>query len=173
MPKQNDPNNPAIERIEVKNSIKQRAVGIHRKDTDEGFIPPELIDAAEKEVSKLCMECNTVVESHLYNLQQLWAQMRGLPASDERTKLSQDVFLLAHEIKDVSAMCGFDLISYFSESLRDYINKAELSMNAQVVIIQAHLDAIMVVHHKGYKKDAGTATEELKAMVKKAIDQYS
>jgi hypothetical protein len=46
-------------------------------------------------------------------------------------------------------------------------------MNAQVVIIQAHLDAIMVVHHKGYKKDAGTATEELKAMVKKAIDQYS
>ena len=174
MPKQNDTlGENDIQVIVVKSSIKQRAIGIHGHESDEGFIPPELIEEAEQEVQKLCVNCATVMESNLAKLNDLWSKMRDLPASDERTQISNDIFFLAHEMKDVSAMCGYPLISYFSESLRDYINKAELSMKAQKVIVQAHLDAIMVVHHKGYKTDAGAATEELKTMVKKAIEQYS
>jgi chemotaxis protein histidine kinase CheA len=174
MPKQNDPtNNTDVEIIEVKSSIRQRAIGIHGREGDEGFIPDELIEEANKEVEKLCANCTDVMNVNLVKLSDLWSRMRDLPAGDERSKLSQDLFFLAHEIKDVSAMCGYDLISYFAESLRDYINKAELSMKAQRVIVQAHLDAITVAHHRNLKTDEGTATAEIKSMVKKAIEQYS
>ncbi len=174
MPDQNNPPKfDGVEKIEVKNTIKQRAVGIHGDEHNEGFIAPELIDEAEKEVLKLCTNSPAMVGESLEKLNALWNKMKDLPASPERSQLSDEIFLQAHEIKDISAMCGYELISYFSESLRDYINKAELSVKAQVVIIQAHLDALAVVHSKGYKSDAGAVAEELKLNVKKAIDKYS
>ena len=69
-------------------------------------------------------------------------------------------------------MCGYGLIAYFAESLRDYIARTDLNLKAQVVIIQAHLDAMQMCHRKGFRTDAGPEAEELKKMVKMAIDKY-
>lgn len=174
MPDQNKPPaQDAIERIEVKNSIKQRAVGVHGDENNEGFIAPELIEEADKEVLKLCVNSAAMTGENLAKLNALWQAMKDMPLSPQRTEISHQVFLLAHETKDIAAMCGYDLIAYFSESLRDYINKTDLNLKAQVVIIQAHIDALSVVHHKGYKSSAGDVAEELKLNVRKAIEKYS
>ena len=173
MPDQNNKSGShKVSIINVKTTLKQRLLGIFGKDDDVGFIPDDLIDLADREVSEFCVACSPIMGENIEKLSNLWAKMKDMPACAERDNMAKQIFLLSHEIKDMSALCGYDLIAYFSESLRDYIAKTELSVSAQIVIIQAHLDALMVVHHKGYKKDAGDAAEELKAMVKKAIEKY-
>ena len=69
--------------------------------------------------------------------------------------------------------CSSSLIAYFAESLRDYIAQTQLSLDAQRVIIQAHLDAMQAAHHRNLKENGGSVAEELKAAVKKAIEKYS
>lgn len=157
--------------IKFANRLKAR-LGEKYKNVEDGFIAPEAIAEADKLISDLCLDCQTELGKNLDALTSLWAKMKDMPESPERKEISDQFFLVAHEIKDVGSICGYELIAYFAESLRDYIGKTELSMNAQLVIIQAHLDAMVVVHKTGVKKDAGQQAEELKRMVRKAIEKY-
>lgn len=152
------------------NNLKER-LGYTHKQNEEGHIAPESIDEADKLIAEVCATCPETIEKHLKTLGDLWEDMRSSDAA-KRQETATKVFATAHEIKDIGSLCGFDLIAYFAESLRDYIERTELNLNAQVVIVQAHLDAMKVVHHRGAKKDGGPEAEELKAMVQKAIDKY-
>ncbi len=152
------------------NRLKER-VGFNAPKDSEGFLNPAAIEEADKLIAEVCATCPETISKHLATLDALWEAMRsGSPA--ERDAAATKVFATAHEIKDISAMCGFELIAYFAESLRDYIEKTNLNLQAQIVIVQAHLDAIKVVHHRGVKKDGGPEAEELKRMVQKAIDKF-
>ena len=142
-------------------------------ENPEGYIDPEAIEEADKMIEKLCAECPQTMGAHLESIAALWNDMKDMPRSPERETLSQEVFTLAHEIKDVGAMCGYDLVAYFAESLRDYIAKTELKLEAQRVIIQAHVDALQVVIKQDLKDEADGAAAELKQMVRIAIDKYS
>jgi hypothetical protein len=174
MPTQNnDPKSGGkIEIFKMANYLKNR-LGSRYQDQDEGFIAPELIIEADKAIADSCKDCQTSITAFLESLSKLWTSMKDIPQGAQREDLSRQIFTLSHEIKDVSALCGYELLSYFAESLRDYINKAELNIQAQVVIIQAHMDAMMIVHKQGFKKDAGPEAEELKKMVARAIAKYS
>jgi len=153
------------------NRLKAR-MGIRFKDQDDGFLAPESIEEADRMIAELAGRCPELITEHLEKLSVLWAQMKGMEDSPARTEISQKIFTLSHEIKDMGSMCGYDLIAYFAESLRDYIGRTDLNMKAQVVIIQAHVDAMTIVNRSGVKSDAGPEAEELKKMVKIAIDKY-
>ena len=90
-----------------------------------------------------------------------------------RQEKSEEIFTLSHEIKDIASLCGYALTAHFAESLRDYIAETALNLKNQKVIIQAHIDALTIVHKQNIKEDGGPAAEELKKMVKIAIEKYN
>lgn len=160
-----------VEIFKLANHLK-RKMGVRFQDQEAGFLTPESIVEADKLIEALCKECPQAISGHLENLSRIWLKMRDMEDCAGRNDLSQQIFTLAHEIKDIGSMCGYDLVAYFAESLRDYIGRTELSIEAQRVIIQAHVDAMQLVNRMGYKKEAGPEAEELKKMVKIAIDKY-
>lgn len=161
-----------VEVFRIANSLKDK-LGLRVKPQEEGFIAPEAIVEADRLIAELCKECPVTLAGFMEEIGELWKEMRELPASAEREIRARQIFTLAHEIKDVGQMCGFTLAAYFAESLRDYIERTELSLEAQRVIIQAHVDAINVVIKMNLKEDGGTQAEELKKMVRVAVLKYS
>ena len=138
----------------------------------EGQIAAAAIAEADKLIEALCQQCPTTIAGHLESLGAFWLAMRDMPQGPERDELAKKIFTVAHEIKDVSSMCNYTLISYFAESLRDYIDRTELNVKAQRVIVQAHIDAMQTSHRQGLKDDGGPLADELKALVKIAVDKY-
>lgn len=161
-----------IEVFKIANSLKDK-LGIRAKNQDEGFIAPEAIAEADKLIEELCKECPVTLSAFMDQINTHWKEMRELPATAEREAQAREIFTLAHEIKDVGCMCGYTLAAYFAESLRDYIERTELSLEAQRVIIQAHIDAIGVVVKAGLREDGGPEAEELKKMVRVAVQKFS
>jgi chemotaxis protein histidine kinase CheA len=159
-----------VEIYKLANSLKKRMGDAFAKQ-DEGFLAPSAIAEADKLIAEICATSPETIAKHLETLEGLWKMLRDGDAS-QRQDTAVQIFATAHEIKDIGAMCGYDLLAYFAESLRDYIERTELNLQAQVVIVQAHLDAMKVVHQRGFRKQAGPEAEELKLMVQKAIDKY-
>ncbi len=160
-----------VEVFRIANNLKEK-LGMRVKSDEDGFIAPEAIAEADRLIGELCKECPVTLSGFMEQIGILWKEMRELPASEPREKLARQIFTLAHEIKDVGQMCGFTLAAYFAESLRDYIERTELSLEAQRVIIQAHVDAINVTIKMNLKEDGGSQADELKKMVKIAVDKY-
>ncbi len=160
-----------VEIFRIANSLKEK-LGMRLKTDEPGFIAPEAIAEADRLIVELCRECPITLNGYMDQISMHWKQMRELPASAERERLARQIFTLAHEIKDVGSMCGYSLAAYFAESLRDYIDRTELSLEAQRVIIQAHVDAIAVVMKMGLREDGNAQADELKKMVKIAVDKY-
>lgn len=161
-----------VEIFKLANRLKDK-LGIQAKNMPPGHIASEAVEEADKLIAALCIECPETIAAHLKTLTVLWEEMRDMNESQERKELAQEIFTLAHEIKDVGSMCHYGLLAYFAESLRDYIGQTDINMEAQRVIIQAHVDAMMLVHKKNIKDDGGLQAEELKKMVKIAIGKYS
>lgn len=167
-----EPTGLKVELYKLTNVLKAK-MGIRYENQATGFLAPETVAEADKLIEALCAECPQAISGYLESLTGLWTTMRDMKDGTERTEIGRKIFTLAHEIKDIGAMCGYELVAYFAESLRDYIARTELSLEAQRVIIQAHVDAMQVVNKMGFKKDAGPEAEELKKMVKIAIHKYS
>ena len=140
--------------------------------SEPGEISPEAIIEAQQHIETLCGECEVTLSDLLAELVAAWVDMRDMAQSEKRQEVSQKIFLLAHEIKDVGGLCKYDLAAYFAESLRDFIERTTLSLEAQRVIIQAHVDALQVIVKQGLKDEASPAAEELKKMVKIAVEKY-
>ena len=170
-PPDNAPTGIKVEIYKLANHLKAK-LGMRFQSQTSGYLAPEAIAEIDRMVENLCLECPEKIGAHLESLSVLWGKMRDMADSQERKDISQKVFILAHEIKDIGAMCGYELIAYFAESLRDYIGGAELNIHAQKVIIQAHVDAMQAVHRMGIKNETGPEAEELKKMVKIAIDKF-
>ena len=160
-----------IEMYKLVNHLKRR-MGPQFEKQDTGFLPPEAIEEADKLIATLCETSSDTMTALYAQLNAEWDKMRQLDPSVEREIAAQKIFTIAHEIKDIGAMCGYELAAHFGESLRDYIALTELNIKAQVVIIQAHMDALHIVIRQNIKTDAGPKAEELKRMVKMAIDKY-
>lgn len=173
-PNNEDPKSMKIEMYKVENYLLNKA-GSRLEPGQSGEIDKEGIEKADKMIEALCKQCIGTLSTHIEEIGKLWGQMRDMPESEARIQTSQKIFTLAHEVKDIGALCGYDLAAYFAESLRDYIDRTELSLKAQTVIIQAHVDALQVVSTRKIKKteEAGPVAEELKKMVKIAVDKYS
>lgn len=161
-----------VEIIRLVNHLKAK-MGSRYQDQDTGFLPEEMIQEADELIVALCQDSPARISKLLSELTAHWQEMRSLKDSEERHKMGQMVFTISHEIKDIGAMCGYPLVAHFAESLRDYIAQSEVNIKAQEVIVQAHLDAMYVVSSRSLREDAGPEAEELKRMVKIAIDKYS
>jgi hypothetical protein len=157
--------------IKFANELKMK-LGLRKPSNEPGFIDPKKIKEADAYITKLCETSNETIGKNLDALIKTWDTMRETPQSAEREKLSTQIFTYSHEIKDIGSLCGYALIAYFAESLRDYIAQTSLNLKNQQVIIQAHIDAMKTVHKNNLRENGGAAAEELKRIVKIAIEKY-
>ena len=171
----NEGQDDKIEVFHLINRLRQK-LGVEYQDSNKtSEIDPESIKQADAIIDKLCENCAENMAEQLEKISSIWDSMKDMPRSDDRDVLGSQIFTLAHEVKDIGQMCGYELAAFFAETLRDYIVKTELKLDAQRIIIQAHIDALNVVIKQDLKDEqsAGEAAKELKQMVKVAIDKYS
>lgn len=164
---------PGVEKFELKNRLKDKLEIDHRSKNVEGQIDPAAVEEADQLIADMCANSHDNLTEQLTLLKEYWDEMKDMPDSGERDGVAQHVFTVAHEIKDIGAMCGYQLAAYFGESLRDFIGQTDLKLEAQRVIIQAHVDVLNIAIKKDIREDDSPAAEELKRMLKLAIDQYS
>ena len=160
-----------IKLLKFPNELKLK-LGAQATGKKDGMIDPKKIDEADAHICKLCETSGVEISKNLEELTALWNSMKTMPESLERELSAQKIFTLAHEIKDIGSLCGYALIAYFGESLRDYIEQTALSLKNQHIIIQAHVDAMNTAHKNGMRENGGPAAEELKRIVKIAIEKY-
>ncbi|MCD8497624.1 MAG: Hpt domain-containing protein [Alphaproteobacteria bacterium] len=164
--------NDQVELFHRINRLKAKAGG-DPNSSHEGALEPGMIEKADELIADFCKDCDTVVKHVLEKLSAKWKEMADAGPSSTREKLAQEVFTLAHEIKDIAGMCGYTLMSDFGESLRDYIIETKLDRDAQRIIVQAHVDAMNAAFRHNIRDDGGPAAQELKALVKVAIEKHS
>ena len=158
--------------IKIANRLKMK-LGSEYEDGMSGQIPADAILEADALIATLCEECPNAIGGYMEQLIERWREMRDMPDSPARDAISEEVFTLAHEIKDIAAMCEYELTAYFAESLRDFVAKTELDLEAKRVIVQAHVDALKTIQKQGFKDTAGPLADELKEAVKIAIEKFS
>lgn len=155
----------------IENHLKPRLSVSH--PNSKGKIDDDAVAEADKLIEKMCETYPAKIEAAMEGLEREWNEMRDLAQSPEREERAETVFTMAHNIKDTSAQCGYELMAYFAENLRDYVTRTNFSMEAQRVITQACVDAMKVVFKKNLKKDGGPIAEELKDVLEEAIEKYS
>jgi hypothetical protein len=160
-----------IKLFKLPNELKLK-LGAQTSSKQNGIIDPKKIEEAEAYIQKLCEGSNAEIAKNLQELTAIWDIMKTMPESLERELSAKKIFTIAHEIKDIGGLCGLGLIAYFGESLRDYIEQTALSLKNQHIIIQAHIDAMNTAHKNGLRDNGGPAAEELKRIVKIAIEKY-
>jgi|TARA_R110002126_G_scaffold291807_1_gene459736 AraC-like DNA-binding protein len=171
MSEQDDPNAPKVEIYKRSNVLKGK-VGLHTRRDMDGQLDPEKVDQAEGIIKAMCKDCNKSIGEELEKIIRVWVAMATLEMGAKREEKAQEIFTFAHEIKDISALCGYELAAHFAESLRDYVVESTYDLKHQRIIVQAHIDALILIHKNNIKDDAGAVAEELKQMVKLAIDKY-
>lgn len=169
---ENDQGQASVEHFHRINRLKAKAGGDPNSER-EGTLAPGMIEKADSLIEDFCKDCDTVVKAALEKLSAKWKEMAYMDKSSTRDRLAQEIFTLAHEVKDVAGMCGYKLMSDFGESLRDYIVETKLELEAQRVIVQAHVDAMNAAFRNDIRDGGGPAAQELKALVKVAIDKFS
>ena len=133
-----------VEVYKRRNMLKNK-LGMGVRTNEQGHLDQEKIDEADQLIAALCVDCIETLGENLDKLSSIWAEMKDMSPSAERENKAQQIFTLAHEIKDVSALCGYTLAAYFAESLRDYIGQTAYELKNQRIIIQAHIDALNVI----------------------------
>lgn len=162
---------PDVEVFERINRLKIKVTG--NEKGLEGQIDPSAIEEADQKIASLCEDCASIIKVSLDAITSDWSKMRDMEDGEERQELANKIFLNAHEAKDIGSMCRYDLIAFFAESLRDYIKETDLRQDAHSIIVQAHVDAMNTAFKQGITVSGGPLAEELKALVKQAIDKYS
>lgn len=169
-----EPNNenPAINVYNHRQNPLKNKLGIRVPTNEDGHLAPEDIKEADKLIAKMCLGCEDNIAQQLEKIADLWTDMQKAENTDIRNEKAQEIFTCTHEIKDIAALCGYTLAAHFAESLRDYISETALNLKNQRIIIQAHIDAMNAVHKGKLKEDGGPIADELKKMVKIAINKY-
>ncbi|MFP4097596.1 MAG: hypothetical protein ACLFP8_05780 [Alphaproteobacteria bacterium] len=153
------------------NLLKNKA-GIRTNMKENGFIEENKIKEADALIARLCTGSDQKIKEQIQKLTELWKNIQDMPAGDARKKKTKEIFTIAHEIKDISALCGFTLVAYFAESLRDYIAETTMNLKSQKIIIQAHIDAMSTILKTKISDEENPIALELKNKVKIAIEKY-
>jgi hypothetical protein len=137
-----------------------------------GRFDPSMVDRGQSVIRHMAGQYEDEIQKSMDVLAALWAETRAQPAG-ERKENAQKISNLANQIKDLAATFDIDLMEYFGQSLRDYVLNIDLSQDAHVIIVQAHVDVMQVAHKNNLKSQDHPLGEELKKTVAAAIAKYS
>ncbi|WP_435641146.1 hypothetical protein [Micavibrio aeruginosavorus] len=112
------------------------------------------------------------IKKSLEELDRLWGETKQMD-SGARADHAALMSNTANKIKDLAGTFGYELMSYFGTSLRDYILDTDLSQPEQATIVQAHVDVMQVAYRENLKGMKHPLADELKRVVAEAIAKYS
>lgn len=163
-------NSPDVEVFNRINTLKLKAgAGLQEAP---GTLDPEKITNANTVVESMASLYPQEINNMLEALSKDWAEAKALKDDAEKAKSAEKISHLANQIKDLASTFGYHLMEYFGRSLRDYILHIDLTEEAHFVIVQAHIDVMWVAYRENLKDDdGGDAAEELKRVVKRAIEK--
>lgn len=170
--KETPPSKNTVEILKPKYNLLKNKAGTRTNMKDNGFIEESKIQATEILIAHLCESSKETLKEQISILTALWEGILKTQDDDKRKEKTKRIYTIAHEIRDISALCRYGLITDFAESLRDYIGEATLNMKNQRIIIQAHIDALSTVLKHNISDANHPVAEELKKKVKIAIEKY-
>lgn len=159
-------------KVEIYNRINRLKIKAGGSATGgPGKLDPGSIDRANSVIQKMSEMYPNEIKKSLDELDVLWGETTKL-AFDHRLENARKVSNIANQIKDLAGTFGFDLMEYFAESLRDYILDVDLSKKEQIIIVQAHVDVMLVAYKQNLKHQEHPLADELKKTVAAAIERY-
>lgn len=153
------------------NKLKSKA-GVPESGGAVGVISSEKINKAQGIINQKELEYPVEVQEILKKLQSNWQAY--LKADDEgRKDFLEKIYNYSNNIKDLTSMYKHDLMSHFSLSLRDFCEKIDINKKEHQIIVQAHIDVMLVTFQEQLRSDKTEKAEELKNIVGVAIKKYS
>ena len=153
------------------NKLKLKA-GLPDHASAQGQISSGKIQSAQTIIDDKEEEYPIEVSDVLSKVQESWAAFKNTDG-DERDKNLDAIYNYSNQIKDLTTMYNRDLMSYFSESLRDFCEKINPDKAEHHVIVQAHIDVMLVTYEQKLLSETTPEAEELKKVLAKAIQQNS
>lgn len=154
------------------NKLKIKA-GAEPGDTRRGAIDVNSVKKAQKVIDDGGAVYKEEVKVVLNDIDIAWEDIKNLDDPKAFQKGIDSLYNHAHNAKDIAETYNYDLMAFFSQSLRDFCRKIDINNKAHHVIVKAHMD-VMAVTYKNNLKDQGSAVaEELKSILAKAIKKYS
>ena len=158
-----------VEIIHRVNRLKKKVVDDTKRASmmGEGHIDPEAIERAQAVIDDSQDDYMEEVESIFGDLSKVWGTLKS-----GDTGAAEDVQLYSNRIMDLAATYSYDLMRYFSKSLRDFAERIDVANKNHITIGQAHLDVMMITVHEKIKEEDAPKAEELKAVLDQAIKKY-
>lgn len=154
-----------INKLKMKAGLPDHANALGQISTKKVQVAQKIIDDKEEEYP-------VEVSSVLAKVQESWTALKNTDG-EEREKNLEAIYNYSNQVKDLTSMYNRDLMSYFSESLRDFCEKIDPDNNAHHVIVQAHIDVMLITYEQKLLSETTPEAEELKKVLTKAIQQNS
>lgn len=162
--------------INKKNRLKEKVV----RDTAnasvcaKGFLDPESIKRAQKVIDDGQESYKEELKENLEELVYCWSTMKNETEADHDIKtVKKDFHRLSNHIADVAGTFGYDLMAYFGKSLRDFNDNLNPQDKNHRIIVQAHVDVMLIAKQNDLKSADSPEAKELINVVSKAIQKYS
>lgn len=154
------------------NKLKRKA-GADPNDTRPGFIDINAVQRAQKAIDDSEASYKAEVKVVLNDIEDNWNKIKDEKNDSSFKKGINDLYNQAHNAKDIAETYKYDLMAFFSNSLRDFCKKIDVKNKAHHVIVKAHMDVMAVAYKSNLKDQTTPAAEELKRVLAKAIQKYS
>lgn len=110
------------------------------------------------------------MESILNNMMLLWDGLQKIEVATQSSDAKRGEFLITlNKLEGLTLQFTSTLITDFTLSLKDFMYIARLDKKAHKVIIQAHLDVIILAHRHKIKDTEKAEAAKLKSMLQLAI----
>ena len=133
----------------------------------EGYIDPEAVRRAGKVISDTQDSYADEAGRCFADLCNAWSA-----AKSGDHKAVYDIGIYTNRIKDMASTYGYEIMAYFSKSLRDFSEKMDPILPAHLTIVQAHIDVMRIALKEKIKAEDEPRAEELKGVLLKAIEKH-
>lgn len=170
MSKSQKPDDDEVEIVHRVNRLKQK---VHESpaEQEDGYVDSSIIRKAQAVIDNSHEKYTLEAKASLEEIVAAWAALKSGESKDTRKDIDH-LCRLSNRIKDMASTYGYDLMSYFGESLRDFCEKLDVTNQPHCVIVQAHIDVMWIAFNEKLKGERGQKAEELKMIVNKAIDKF-
>jgi len=141
--------------IEVRNNLKAKA------KQGNGVSPEDAIRSAEKRLQSMSQNYEERLKKDLDRLRELvHLAENGVDAGGDTGWLGE-LLRLSHDIEGQAGVFNFVLISFICSSLSSILKLGDTAHPKFIPALQAHADALVLVHHDRIMGDGGAGGRQL------------
>jgi len=167
-----DTGDDEVEIVYRENRLKEKFIDDDNWESAQGFVDPKAVKRAQAVIDD---GEDAYIEATADMLEQLIAYWKGLQETepDKIDTVRDEFYVIANQLKELASTYNYELMDYFSESLRDFVESLDITQKAHHTIVQAHIDVMMITFQTKIKEDTGEKAQELKEVLTQAIAKYS